>query len=145
MIAITPYVAVQAQAFATPSYTEADPGNGGFGLAVAARTATDVRGEAGARFDHAIALDATSVLMLRARLAYAHDWVSDPALTATFQALPGAGFIVNGAAPARDAGLASVGAERHFANGIVLGAKLDGEFAARTQTYTGTATARYAW
>jgi len=43
-------------------------------------------------------------LTLRARVAWAHDWVSNPALTATFQAalLPGAdvSFIVNGAPPA---------------------------------------------
>jgi hypothetical protein len=35
----------------------------------------------------------------------------DPVLMATFQALPGASFMVNGAAPAKNSVLASAGAE----------------------------------
>jgi hypothetical protein len=40
------------------------------------------------------------VLSIRARLAWAHDWVTDPALASVFQTLPGPSFIVNGATPA---------------------------------------------
>jgi len=145
LVAVTPYAAIQAQAFRTPSFAESDPGGGGFGLAFAARTATDTRSEAGARFDRAVALAPTSVLMLRAKLGWAHDWVSDPTMGAVFQALPGASFTVNGAAPPHDSGLASAGAELRFAGGWSLGAKFDGEFAARSQTYAGTGTVRYVW
>ena len=81
----------------------------------APRTAT--RSELGARFDHAVALDPTALLTLRARLAWAHDWVSDPSLVAGFQTLPGTSFIVNGAVPAKDSALASASAELRFANG----------------------------
>ena len=52
--AVTPYAAVQAQSFSTPSYSETDLSGGGFGLAFAARTATDTRSELGARFEHAM-------------------------------------------------------------------------------------------
>lgn len=145
VVAVTPYAAVTAQLFETPSYRENDQSGGGFGLNYASRSATDTRGEAGARFDRAIAIDPASRLTLRAKLAYAHDWVSDPMLTATFQALPGANFVVTGAASPRDSGLASVGAEWKFANNVSIAAKFDGEFASRSQTYTGTATARYIW
>ena len=65
--------------------------------AINARTATDTRSEFGARFDRLLALNPNAVLALRGRLAWAHDWVSDPTLAAVFQALPGASFIVNGA------------------------------------------------
>ena len=92
-----------------------------------------------------MALDPAAPLTLRARLAWAHDWVSDPTLVAGFQTLPGASFIVNGARPAKDSALASVGAELRLASGITLSGKLDGEFAARAATYAGTATVRYAW
>jgi uncharacterized protein with beta-barrel porin domain len=85
------------------------------------------------------------VLTLRARLAWAHDWVSDPALAAVFQALPGASFVVNGAAPAKDSALASAGTELRLANGVSLLGKFDGEFASRSSTYSGTGTVRYAW
>ena len=143
--AVTPYAAVNSQAFVTPNYSENDPSGGGFGLTYGGRTATDTRGEAGARFDHATVLDASSLLMLRAKLAYAHDWVSDPSLGAVFETLPGASFIVNGATPAHDSALASAGAELRLANGVVLGAKFDGEFTSHSQTYAGTGTVRYTW
>lgn len=141
----TPYVAAQAQAFRTPTYTEADLAGSGFGLSYQGRTASDTRSELGARFDRATLVTPNSVLTLRGRAAWAHDWVSDPTIVAAFQALPGASFIVNGATPAKDTALASVGAELKFSNGVALSAKFDGEFAARSTTYSGTASLRYAW
>ena len=144
-IAVTPYAAAQAQALVTPAYSETDVTGGGYALAYAGRTATDTRGELGARFDRAVALNSSAALILRAKVAYAHDWVSDPSLNATFQALPGASFTVNGATPAHDSGLVSAGADLHLANGFVLSGKFDGEFSAHAQTYAGTAALRYLW
>jgi outer membrane autotransporter protein len=141
----TPYVAIQAQYFRTPSYSETDLNGGGFALAYNARNATDTRSELGARFDRAVVLNFGTVLALHARLAWAHDWVSDPALAPVFQALPGASFIVNGAAPARNSALVSAGSELRLANGISILGKFDGEFAARSSTYAGTGTVRYRW
>ena len=142
---ITPYAALQAQRFHTPSYRESDATNGGFGLAYDARTGTDTRSELGARFEQVAALDRDTVLTLRGRLAWAHDRVSNPDLAAVFQALPGAGFVVNGALPAKDAVLASGGAEWRLASGLSLVARLDGEVARRVRTYTGTGMVRYEW
>ncbi|WP_439364481.1 autotransporter outer membrane beta-barrel domain-containing protein [Bradyrhizobium sp. DASA03005] len=141
----TPYAAAQAQAFRTPTYTETDPAGSGFGLTYQGRTASHTRSELGTRFDRAMLVSPSAVLTLRARAAWAHDWVSDPTLVAAFQALPGASFIVNGATPAKDAALASAGAELKFSNGVALSAKFDGELAAHSTTYSGTASLRYAW
>ena len=145
MGAVTPYAALQSQSFSTPSYQEADLGGGGFGLAFAARTATDTRSELGARFDRAVAIDPNSVLALRARVAWAHDWVTDPMLAAVFELLPGAGFTINGAVPAKDSALATAGAELTFVNGVSLLGKFDGAFASRAQAYTGSVVLRYVW
>ena len=109
------------------------------------RTGTDTRSELGARFDRLLALNPNAVLTLRARLAWAHDWVSDPVLAAAFQTLPGASFIVNGATPAKNSALASAGTELRLANGVTLLGKFDGEFASRSTTYAGTGTIRYSW
>ena len=57
----------------------------------------------------------------------------------------GASFIVNGATPAKNSALVSEGAELRFANGVVLLAKFDGEFASHASTYAGTGTVRYTW
>ena len=114
-------------------------------LPTTAAPRTDTRSEFGARFDRLLAINPNAVLTLRARLAWAHDWVSDPTLAAAFQALPGTSFIVNGATPAKDSALASAGAELRLANGVSLFGKFDGEFASRSSTYAGTGTVRYAW
>jgi outer membrane autotransporter protein len=143
--AVTPYAAVQAQSFHTPSYSETDYSGGDFGLTYNANNASDTRSELGARFDRAILLNWNSVLALRAKLAWAHDWISDPNLLPTFEALPGAGFLVQGATPAKNSALTSAGAELRLINGVSLLGKFDGEFATRSQTYAGTGTVRYVW
>ena len=133
------------KSFRTPTYNETDVNGGGFALGYNGRTATDTRSELGARFDRLLALNPNAALALRARLAWAHDWVSDPTLAAIFQALPGASFIVNGAAPAKNSALVSGGAELRLANGVSLLGKFDGEFASRSSTYAGTGTVRVSW
>jgi autotransporter-associated beta strand protein len=143
---ITPYAAIQAQSFHTPGYTESSAIPNGFALTFNGRDATDTRSELGARFDRVLALyPNNAVLALRGRVAWAHDWVSDPTLAAAFQTLPGASFIVNGATPAQNSALTSAGAELRLANGITLLAKFDGEFASHSSTYGGTGTIRYRW
>jgi autotransporter-associated beta strand protein/T5SS/PEP-CTERM-associated repeat protein len=142
---IAPYAAIQAQSFRTPTYSETDVNGGGFALGYAGRTATDTRSELGARFDRLLALNPNAALAFRARLAWAHDWVSDSTLGAVFQALPGASFIVNGAAPVKNSALVSGGTELRLANGVSLLGKFDGEFASRSSTYAGTGMVRYTW
>jgi outer membrane autotransporter protein len=142
---LTPYAAIQAQNFRTPAYSEADLTAGGFALGYNGRTATDTRSELGGRFDRLLLLNPEAALTLRARVAWAHDWVSDPTLAAVFQALPGASFLVNGATPAKNSALTSAGAELRLANGVSLLGKFDGEFASHSSTYAGTGTVRYAW
>jgi uncharacterized protein with beta-barrel porin domain len=106
--------------------------------------ATDTRSELGTRFDDLITLGAMP-LVLRGRLAWAHDWFSNPALGAVFQALPGTNFVVNGAAPAKNSALATAAAELHISRNWSATTKFDGEFAKVSQTYAGTETLRYTW
>src|SRR5436190_2226704 len=142
---LTPYAAIQSQRFHTPGYTETDLNGGGFALGFDSRNATDTRSELGGRFDRLLLLNPEAALTLRARVAWAHDWVSDPTLVTVFQMPPGANFIVSGATPAKNSALVSQGAELRLANGVVLLAKFDGEFASHSTTYAGTGTVRYTW
>ena len=142
---VTPYAALQAQSFRMPSFNETDVTGGGFALSFNGHTSTDTRSELGARYDHAAWVSSDAALILRGRLAWAHDWVTDPTLMPVFQALPGSSFIVNGAAPAENSALVSAGAELRLANGVTLLAKFDGDFASHSQTYAGTGTLRYSW
>jgi uncharacterized protein with beta-barrel porin domain len=143
---VSPYAAAQLQSFRTPAYAESDLTGGGFGLAYASRNATDTRSELGGRFDREIIpWSSDEVVTFTGRVAWAHDWVSDPTLAASFQALPGQSFLVNGAVPAKDSALASGGAEVRIASGWSIAAKFDGEFAAHSTTYAGTGVVRYRW
>ena len=142
---LTPYAAVQAQSFRTPSYSETDTNGGGFALAYDSRTATDTRSELGTRFDRLLLVNPDVVLALRGRVAWAHDWVSDPILAAVFQTLPGSNFTVDGATAAKNSALASAGVELRLANGVTLLGKFDGDFASHSSTYAGTGTLRYRW
>jgi outer membrane autotransporter protein len=143
-LGVAPYAAVQTQWFHTPGYSERDSVPAGFGLTYQAMTANDTRSELGLRVDDLTAFNGMP-LLLRGRLAWAHDWVSNPALSAVFQTLPGTNFVVFGAPVAHDAALVSAGAELRITPRLGLIAKFDGEFAAGAQTYAGSGTLRYAW
>ena len=143
--ALTPYAALQVQNLRTPAYSESDLCGSGFGLTYNGRDATDARSELGARWDRQMLLNPAAVLALRAKLAWAHDSISDPTLAPAFQALPGASFIVQGATPAKNSALTSAGAELRLASGVSMLGKFDSEFAGHSQTYAGTGTVRYTW
>jgi outer membrane autotransporter protein len=143
-LGVAPYAAVQTQWFHTPTYSERDLVPAGFGLTYQAMTANDTRSELGVRVDELTAVNGMP-LLLRGRLAWAHDWVSNPALSAVFQALPGTNFVVFGAPVAHDTALVSAGAELRITPTLGLIAKFDGEFAAGSQTYAGSGVLRYRW
>jgi hypothetical protein len=144
IIGVTPYAALQAQDFHTPRYSETDLTGGGLGLSYSAMSATDTRSELGARFDNVTVLDGMP-LVLRGRVAWAHDWVSNPALGAVFETLPGSNFTVNGAGAAANSALTTAAAELHLTANWTAAAKFDGEFASTSQTYSGTGTLKYSW
>ena len=143
-LGVTPYAAAQFQDFFTPGYGETDVTGGGFGLSYAAMNATDVRTELGSRFDDPTLLGGKP-LILFGRLAWAHDFVSNPSLSAAFQALPGSSFTVFGAPIPHDLALTTAGAQWFLTADWSLTAKFEGEFAAGSQTYAGTGTLRYTW
>ena len=105
---------------------------------------TDTRSEIGLRGDKSFVVG-DAILTLRGRAAWAYDFNTDRAAAATFQALPGASFVVNGAAPAHDSALTTASAEMKFINGISLAATFEGEFSEVTRSYAGKGTVRYAW
>jgi hypothetical protein len=84
------------QDFHTPAYSETDVTAGGFGLSYDAKNGTGTRSELGGRYDDSTALNAMP-LVLRAKVALANDWVSNPALNASFESLPGSSCTVFGA------------------------------------------------
>jgi uncharacterized protein with beta-barrel porin domain len=145
VVGLTPYAAAQVISFRLPAYAEqAVIGTPLFALNYAGQTTTATRTELGLRTDKSFAMQ-DAVLTLRGRAAWAHDYNPDRAVTALFQALPGASFVVNGARSDPDAALVSAGAEMKWLNGFSLAATFEGEFSGNTTSYAGKGVAKYTW
>jgi uncharacterized protein with beta-barrel porin domain len=142
---LTPYAAGQFTTFDLPNYAEtAIVGASMFALGYNSKSVTDTRSELGLRADKSFAVQ-DGVLTLRGRAAWAHDFNPDRSISATFQTLPGASFVVNGAALASDSALATASAEMKWLNGWAIAATFEGEFSNVTRAYAGKGVARYQW
>lgn len=141
----TPYAAGQFTTFDLPNYAEqAIVGANTVVLAYNAKSVTDTRSELGLRTDKSFAA-ADGILALRGRVAWARDFNPDRSLAATFQTLPGASFVVNGARQASDSALVTATVEKKWRNGWSAAATFEGEFSNVTETYAGKGVVRYAW
>jgi uncharacterized protein with beta-barrel porin domain len=147
VVTLTPYAAVQPQTFHAPSYAESAPTFGSnFALNYRSQSATDTRFELGAWVDKNLVLPGDNgVVKLFGRLAWAYDWQSNPALTATFQNVPTASFAVNGAKPASNQALITAGVEWRLAQNWSLMAKFEDEVGAGSETYAATGRIAYTW
>lgn len=144
-IGITSYAASQFVTFDLPAYSEqAIAGTKTFALAYGARVVTDPRSEIGIRVDRSWLVN-DGVLAVRGRVAWSHDYDPNRSIAATFQALPGASFVVNGAAQAADSALTTASIEQKWRNGWSVGATFEGEFSKVTNSYAGKGVARCAW
>ncbi len=141
----TPYAAAQFTTFDLPAYAEqAIVGSNLFALAYNAKSVTDTRTEIGLRTDKSFA-QANGIVTLRGRVAWAHDFNPDHTVGATFQSLPGASFVVNGAAMAADSALVTGSVEKKWLSGWSAAGTFEGEFSKVTRSYAGKASVRYAW
>jgi autotransporter-associated beta strand protein len=142
---VTPYAAAQFTTFDLPAYAEqAVVGTNTFALSYNAKSVTAPRTEIGLRTDKSWAMP-NSIFTLRGRFAWAHDYDTNRSIGATFLTLPGASFVVNGAAQAPDKALTTLSAEIKWLNGFSLAATFEGEFSDTTKSYAGKGVARYSW
>jgi uncharacterized protein with beta-barrel porin domain len=142
---VTPYAAAQFTTFDLPAYAEhAIVGANTFALAYGSKNVTDTRSELGVRTDRSWAMT-DSIFTLRGRFAWAHDFNPDRNIGATFQTLPGASFVVNGAVQAHDSALTTASAEVKWTNGWSAAATFEGEFSQVTRSYAGKGVVRYTW
>ncbi len=144
-VGLTPYAAAQFTSFDLPAYAESVvSGANSFALAHGSNSVTDSRSELGLRTDKSFAMP-NGIFTLRGRAAWAHDYNPDRAVAATFQALPGASFVVNGAAQAHESALTTASAELKWINGWSAAATFEGEFSNVTRSYAGKGVVRYTW
>jgi uncharacterized protein with beta-barrel porin domain len=144
-VGLTPYAAGQFTTFDLPAYAEqAVIGTNNFALAYGARSVTDPRSELGFRADKSWAMT-DGIVTLRSRVAWAHDFNPDRNIGATFQTLPGASFVVNGAAQASDSALVTASIEKKWLNGWSVATTFEGEFSNVATSYAGKGVVRHTW
>jgi uncharacterized protein with beta-barrel porin domain len=144
-VGITPYVAGQLTTFDLPSYAESVvSGANTFALTYGSQSVTATRTELGARADKSYVMN-SGVFTVRGRAAWAHDYNADRNIAATFQALPGATFVVNGARQPSDLALTTASAEWKWLSGVSVAGTFEGEFSPISQSYAGKGVVRYAW
>jgi uncharacterized protein with beta-barrel porin domain len=85
------------------------------------------------------------MMTLRGRFASAYDSDPDRSIAATFQALPGASLVVNGAVRAHDSALTTASIEMKWLNGWSVAATFEGESSNVTSSYAGKGVVRYQW
>jgi uncharacterized protein with beta-barrel porin domain len=142
---LTPYAAGQFTTFDLPGYVEqATAGSNQFALAYGSKSVTDTRSELGLRADKSFAAQG-GIFTLRGRLAWARDFNPDRNIAATFQTLPGASFVVNGATQAANSALMTTSAEWKWLNGWSAAATFEGEYSNVTRSYAGKGAIRYTW
>jgi uncharacterized protein with beta-barrel porin domain len=142
---VTPYAAGQFVTYRLPSYAEqAAFGANIFALSYNGKDVTATRTELGVKAEQSFA-QADSVVTLRGRLAWAHDYNTDRNVQAAFLTLPGSAFVVNGALPAADTALASLSAETIWRSGWAASATFDSQLSDTTRSYAGKGVVRYTW
>lgn len=143
--ALTPYAAAQFTMIALPNYAETAPaGTSLFALSYASRDVTSTRSELGLRADASFSLVGLP-LALRGALAWVHNFDTATTAIASFQSLPGATFLVSGAALDRNALRTSATAELDLRNGLSIAATFDSEFGENSRSLGGKGAIRYRW
>ncbi|MCA3629348.1 MAG: autotransporter domain-containing protein, partial [Methylobacterium sp.] len=130
----TPFVALQGQALRTPANVEADPSGSGLALAFSSRAVTELRTEAGLRFEHTVLANGGMPILLSGSISAIRSTGSGASVRSGFVALPGATFVTTGARSAREAARISVGVQGQITRAMSLSASIDGEFAARSRS-----------
>jgi outer membrane autotransporter protein len=146
---VTPFAAVQFAELWQNGFTEANPvpaGTAGpLGLTFGSRNVSSLPTFLGAQFDTRFAFANGMVLSPYARLSWVHEFHPNRAIDASFIALPGAAFTVDGPRAASDAARIDAGARLAISRNAWLFASFDGEFSNRSQSYAGKGGVRVAW
>lgn len=142
-LGIGPYAAAEVTTFHVPA-TAATAAYGTTAAASGDSIVTDSRAELGLRASTSFVL-ARSVMNLRGRLAWAHDFNAVQSLPTAFQSLPGQSLVPGSTALAPNAALAGLALELLGMDGWFAAASFDSALSSQVRSYTGKAALRYAW
>ncbi|MBA2590703.1 MAG: autotransporter outer membrane beta-barrel domain-containing protein, partial [Alphaproteobacteria bacterium] len=142
---LSPYAAVSGARFESPAYVEtALSGASTFALSYASHSSTLGRSEVGVRLDRSYPMKNNTV-SANLGIAWAHQLDDLPFAQASFQTLPGAGFVVTGVRPAKDTALLGLDLEVQSRSGLFFGVKGETQLGARTTILEGMGSLGWRW
>jgi autotransporter-associated beta strand protein len=147
-LGVTPFAAVQVSKLWQNGFTETNappPGAGVLGLTENSLAVSSMPTFVGAQFDGRFYLPGGIIVSPYARLSWVHEFNTTRNITASFIALPGTLFTVDGPHAARDSGRVEVGAKLALTQTVKAFASFDGEFSSRAQVYAGKGGVIVAW
>lgn len=146
MGAITPFAALRAQSFKTPSYSETTAvGTNSYALTYGSTTTTSMRSELGVDigWSKQIAAGGTSSIGLRA--AWAHEFADNEPTSTTFQSLPSVTFPVSAAPQDRNSVVLSASLGVASASGFTINGSVNAEYSNSARDHGGSLTVGYRW
>ena len=141
----TPYANLRGQAFTTPAYAETTIGGSPiFALAYDGQTVVTGRAELGIKADWTVDFEGGHVTLSSA-VGVAQDFGGNTSKKASFRALPGSSFTVQGATADQTSMLLSVGLDVRYDNGFGFGGNVAADLSPNSSAYSGTARLTYRW
>ena len=143
---LTPFVAVLAEQFKAPAYTETRSSGGAMpALDFASNTLTRVRSEIGLDVAKALDIGNDNGMQFHGRIAWKHELSNSSAMRASFNDFPGAPFNVRGAVPGRAGAVLRGGISMNLNDRIAFRANIQGEFDDKSRGYGGDIGLRIAY
>ena len=146
LFGLRPYAALQVLNVELPAYRE----SGAPGLGAAAMAHSAGQSSTGTPVRNLVRMGRTNHRHFKriaagARAAWVHDFDRNSSISATFEQIPGASFVINGARVAQDSALLTGMLGISMSRNVTVLAKVDGELGNGTRTVAGTGTLRYVW
>lgn len=145
---VTPFAAVQVAQLWQNGYSETSTASGlpgMLGLTYRPTAVTSVPTSFGAQIDTRMALGDGMVWSPYLRAAWVHDFSTIRSVSAAFNTVPAASFVVDGAPAARDVARIDLGTKLVLNANAALFASFNGAFSNAGQTYAGTGGIRVNW
>jgi autotransporter-associated beta strand protein len=147
--ALTPFAAVEFARLWQHGYSEtstAFDGTPGINsLSYASHMASSLPTFLGVQFDSRLALASGMIWSPYARVSWVHEFEPTRDITASFIALPGSAFTVDGPRAAADAARVDLGSQFAITRNVALFGSFDGEFSDRSRMLTGKGGLKANW
>jgi|GEM_PF-1608370 len=144
-VTVTPFAGYQLAQLSNDAFSETAVGSNLGALRVSSVDIDSDKAFLGIQIDTKTTLNESWVLTPYARVSWEHEFNADRYNKASFIALPGSTFRIDGASAAEDVARVNAGFKLDISKDVAVFAAFDGEFSERGESYAGTGGVRIRW